>query len=96
MACIGLRCAGLDFLADGFSFFAFGAHEFVIKLKIHPYAGGHAVKGAETEVVFGCAAAFTLFHLREVRGRNSAAAGYFRLGEIGFFECVAEGFGEEV
>ena len=36
-----------DFLADGFAFFAVGAHEFVVELEIHPDAGGDAEEGAQ-------------------------------------------------
>ncbi len=39
------RRAGLHFLADGFAFFAVGAHEFVVELEVHPLAGGVAEKG---------------------------------------------------
>jgi hypothetical protein len=39
------RRAGLHFLADGFAFFAVGAHEFVVKLEVHPHAGGDAEEG---------------------------------------------------
>ena len=29
----------MHFLADGFAFFAVGAHEFVVELEVHPQAG---------------------------------------------------------
>ena len=45
------RRAGLDFLADGFAFFAVGAHEFVVELEVHPHAGGDAEEGAEAQIV---------------------------------------------
>ena len=76
MSCGG----GLNFLADGSSLFAFGTHEFVIELEIHPHAGGDSEEAAEAEVVFRGAAAFALLHLSEVRGGDSAAAGDLGLG----------------
>lgn len=53
----------LDFTMDSFPVFALGAHEFVIKLEIHPHACGDSEEAAEAEVVFRCAAAFALLHL---------------------------------
>ena len=86
----------MHFLADGFAFFAVGAHEFVVELEVHPHAGGDAEEGTQAQIVFGGAAAFALFHLGEVGRGNAAAAGNFRLGEVGFPKRFAEGLGEEV
>ena len=36
---VSSRRAGLHFPADGFAFFPFGAHEFVVELEIHPQPG---------------------------------------------------------
>ncbi len=90
------RRAGLHFRADGFAFFAVGAHEFVVELEVHPDAGGDAEEGAQAQIVFGGAAAFTLFHLGEVGRGNAAATGDLRLGQAGFLQRFAEGLGEEV
>lgn len=69
------RPEGLHFLADGFAFFAIGAHEFVVELEIHSHAGGDAEEGAEAEVILMGAAAFALFHPGEVGRGNPAVAG---------------------
>jgi hypothetical protein len=45
---------------------------------------------------FRGAAAFALFHLGEVGCGNPTAAGDLRLGQAGFLQRFAEGFGEEV
>jgi len=93
----GVSCGGgLDFLADGSALFAFGTHEFVIELEVHPHARGDSEEVAEAEVVFGGAAALALLHLGEVGGGDSAAAGDLGLGQAGFPEGFAEGLGEEV
>jgi hypothetical protein len=47
----------LHFLADGFAFFAVGAHEFVVELEVHPQAWGDGEEGAQAQIVFGGAAA---------------------------------------
>ena len=86
----------MDFLADGFAFFAVGAHEFEVELEVDPHAGGDAEEGAQAQIVFGGAAAFALFHLGEMGRGDSAAAGDLGLGEVGFLKRFAEGFGEEV
>ena len=86
----------MDFLADGFAFFAVGAHEFVIELEVHPQAGGDAEEGAEAKIVFGSAAAFALFHLGDVGCGDATAAGDLGLGQAGFLKRFAEGLSEEV
>ena len=86
----------MDFLADGFAFFAIGAHEFVVELEIHPHAWGDAKEDAQTKVVFGRAAAFALFHLGEMGRGDSAATGDLRLGQVGFLKRFAKGLSEEV
>jgi hypothetical protein len=90
------RRAGLYFRADGFAFFAVGTHEFVVELKIHLHAGGNAEEAAQAQIVFGGAAAFTLFHLSEMGRGNTAAAGDLRLGQAGFLQRFAKGLGEEI
>lgn len=90
------RGGGLDFLADGCALFAFGTHELVVELEIHPHARCDSKELAEAEIVFRGAATLALFHLREVRGGDSAAAGNLGLGHAGFSERLAESLGEEV
>jgi hypothetical protein len=41
----------LHFLADGFAFFAVGAHEFVVELEVHPHAGAGTEEGAQAQIV---------------------------------------------
>ena len=90
------RRAGLYFLADGFAFFAVGAHAFVVELEVHPHAGGDAEEAAQAQIVSGGAAAFTLFHLGKVGRGNATAAGDLRLGQVRLLKRFAEGLGEEV
>ena len=90
------RRAGLHFLADGFAFFAVGAHEFVVELEVHPHAGGDAKKALRRRSFFRGAAAFALFHLGEVGRGSAAAAGDLRLGQVRFLKRFAKGLSEEV
>ena len=91
-----LRRAGLHFLADRFAYFAVGAYEFVVKLEVHPHAGGDGEEAAQAQIVFGGAAASTLFHLSKMGRGNAAAAGNLCLGQAGFLKRFAEGLCEEV
>ena len=85
-----------DHAAEGFAFFAVSAHEFVVELEVHLHAWGHAEEAAQAQIVFGGAAAFTLFDLVEMGRGNAAAASDFRLGQAGFLQRFADGLGEEV
>ena len=63
-------CGGLNFLADGLSLFAFGTHEFVIELEIHPHARGDSEEADMVEDRLDLRAKELAPLIRELYDRN--------------------------